>query len=80
MTDHKVVSRPEWQAVRDELLQREKEQTRMADELARQRRELPWVAVEKGSPVAAPHKEGVSWPVLLRWRGIVCPPCSCMAR
>jgi len=47
MTDHKVVSRAEWQAAREELLQREKEHTRMADELARQRRELPWVAIEK---------------------------------
>jgi predicted dithiol-disulfide oxidoreductase (DUF899 family) len=47
MTDHKVVSRAEWQAARDELLRREKEHTRMADELARQRRELPWVEIEK---------------------------------
>ena len=47
MTDHKVVSRDEWQAARDELFQREKEHTRMGDELARERRELPWVAVEK---------------------------------
>ena len=47
MTDHTVVSREEWQAARDELLQREKKHTRMADELARQRRELPWVAIAK---------------------------------
>ena len=47
MTDHQVVSHQKWQAARDELLQREKEHTRMADELARQRRELPWVAIEK---------------------------------
>jgi predicted dithiol-disulfide oxidoreductase (DUF899 family) len=47
MTDHKVVGREEGEAARDELLQREKEHTRMADELARQRRELPWVAIEK---------------------------------
>jgi predicted dithiol-disulfide oxidoreductase (DUF899 family) len=47
MTDHKVVGREEWEAARDELLQREKEHTRVADELARQRRELPWVAIEK---------------------------------
>jgi predicted dithiol-disulfide oxidoreductase (DUF899 family) len=47
MTDHKVLGREEWQAARDELLQREKEHTRMGDELARQRRELPWFAVEK---------------------------------
>jgi predicted dithiol-disulfide oxidoreductase (DUF899 family) len=47
MTDHMVVSREQWQAARDELLRREKEHTRVADELARQRRELPWVAIEK---------------------------------
>jgi predicted dithiol-disulfide oxidoreductase (DUF899 family) len=47
MTDHRRVGREEWQAARDELLQREKEHTRMGDELARQRRELPWVEIEK---------------------------------
>jgi predicted dithiol-disulfide oxidoreductase (DUF899 family) len=47
MTDHKIGSREEWQAAREELLRREKEHTRMGDELARQRRELPWVPVEK---------------------------------
>jgi predicted dithiol-disulfide oxidoreductase (DUF899 family) len=47
MTDHKVVDRQEWQAARDELLQREKAYTRIGDELARQRRELPWVEVDK---------------------------------
>ena len=47
MMDHKIASREEWQAARDELLRREKEHTRMGDELARERRELPWVRVEK---------------------------------
>src|SRR5262249_42771653 len=47
MTDHKVVSREEWARARDELLTREKEHTRQGDELARRRRDLPWVAVEK---------------------------------
>ncbi len=47
MTDHKIGRREEWQAAREELLRREKEHTRMGDELARQRRELPWVRVEK---------------------------------
>ena len=47
MTEHKVGSRQEWQAAREELLQREKEHTRLGDELAQQRRELPWVRVEK---------------------------------
>jgi predicted dithiol-disulfide oxidoreductase (DUF899 family) len=47
MSDHEVVSREEWATARDGLLAREKEHTRLGDELARQRRELPWVRVEK---------------------------------
>jgi predicted dithiol-disulfide oxidoreductase (DUF899 family) len=47
MVDHKIGTREEWQAARAELLGREKELTRMSDELARQRRELPWVRVDK---------------------------------
>jgi predicted dithiol-disulfide oxidoreductase (DUF899 family) len=47
MSDHEVVSREEWAVVREGLLTREKEHTRRGDELARQRRELPWVRVEK---------------------------------
>src|SRR5687767_7208451 len=43
----KIGSREEWFAARERLLEREKEHTRMGDELARQRRELPWVPVEK---------------------------------
>jgi predicted dithiol-disulfide oxidoreductase (DUF899 family) len=47
MTDHKTGTREEWQAQRDELLKEEKELTRRGDELARKRRELPWVPVEQ---------------------------------
>jgi predicted dithiol-disulfide oxidoreductase (DUF899 family) len=47
MIHHEVVSREEWAAAREELLAREKEHTRLGDELARRRRELPWVRVEK---------------------------------
>ena len=47
MTSHRVGTRDEWLAARDALLVREKEHTRRGDELARQRRELPWVPVEK---------------------------------
>jgi predicted dithiol-disulfide oxidoreductase (DUF899 family) len=47
MTEHKIGTREEWLAARVALLEREKELTRRSDELARQRRELPWVAVEK---------------------------------
>jgi predicted dithiol-disulfide oxidoreductase (DUF899 family) len=43
---HRFGTREEWAAARDELLVREKEHTRLGDELARQRRELPWVRVE----------------------------------
>ena len=47
MADHKIGTREERQAARAELLGREKELTRMGDELARHRRELPWVPVDK---------------------------------
>jgi predicted dithiol-disulfide oxidoreductase (DUF899 family) len=43
----KIGSREEWLAAREQLLLREKEHTRLSDELAQQRRELPWVPVEK---------------------------------
>jgi predicted dithiol-disulfide oxidoreductase (DUF899 family) len=47
MTEHRIGTQEEWQAARDELLTEEKELTRRGDELARKRRELPWVRVEK---------------------------------
>jgi predicted dithiol-disulfide oxidoreductase (DUF899 family) len=47
MSRHTTASREEWLAAREQLLAREKEHTRLGDELARQRRELPWVAVDK---------------------------------
>jgi predicted dithiol-disulfide oxidoreductase (DUF899 family) len=47
MTEHRIGTQAEWQAERDELLKEEKKLTRGGDELARKRRELPWVAVEK---------------------------------
>src|SRR6476646_516103 len=46
-TNHRIATREEWAAARAELLVREKEHTRRGDELARERRELPWVRVEK---------------------------------
>ena len=47
MTEHKIGTQEQWQAERDELLKEEKELTHRGDELARKRRELPWVPVEK---------------------------------
>ena len=46
MTDHRIGTQEEWQAERDALLEDEKELTRRSDELARRRRELPWVPLE----------------------------------
>jgi predicted dithiol-disulfide oxidoreductase (DUF899 family) len=46
-TGHKVVSREEWAKAHAAHLTKEKEFTRQRDELSRQRRELPWVKVEK---------------------------------
>lgn len=47
MTNHKIVTRDEWLAAQNGLLRREKELTKMSDELARQHRDLPWTPVEK---------------------------------
>lgn len=47
MTEHRIGTQEEWQSARDDLLEEEKELTRRGDELARKRRELPWVPVEK---------------------------------
>jgi predicted dithiol-disulfide oxidoreductase (DUF899 family) len=47
MTAHTTGSRDEWLAARLELLEAEKELTRRTDDLARRRRELPWVPIAK---------------------------------
>ncbi|WP_412078912.1 DUF899 domain-containing protein [Streptomyces xanthophaeus] len=47
MPEHKVGTQEEFEAAREELLAEEKQLTRRSDELARKRRELPWVPVEK---------------------------------
>jgi predicted dithiol-disulfide oxidoreductase (DUF899 family) len=45
--NHTVVSKDEWIQARKQLLAKEKEFTRLRDQLGRQRRELPWVRVDK---------------------------------
>lgn len=47
MVGNRIVSREEWLTARKEHLAKEKEFTRLRDQLSRQRRELPWVKVEK---------------------------------
>ena len=46
MADHKVVSRKDWLESRISLLDKEKELTRLRDELAAERRRLPWVLID----------------------------------
>ena len=43
---HPIVTREEWLAKRDELLRKEKEATRLLDEVAAERRSLPWVKIK----------------------------------
>lgn len=47
MNAHEIVSREEWYQARQELLEKEKEFTRLRDELSRQRRAMPWTKVDK---------------------------------
>jgi predicted dithiol-disulfide oxidoreductase (DUF899 family) len=47
MPNHRTAARDEWLAERLDLLKAEKELTRLNDDLARKRRELPWVRVDK---------------------------------
>ena len=47
MPNHRTAARDEWLAERLDLLKAEKELTRVNDDVARKRRELPWVRVEK---------------------------------
>lgn len=54
-TPHPIATREAWLAARRELLQREKELTRLRDDLNARRRALPWVKVEKTYDFAAPE-------------------------
>jgi predicted dithiol-disulfide oxidoreductase (DUF899 family) len=45
--EHRVVNTDEWLTARRELLAKEKQFTRLRDELSQQRRDLPWAAVTK---------------------------------
>ncbi|MPZ06514.1 MAG: DUF899 domain-containing protein [Nitrososphaeraceae archaeon] len=47
LKDHKIVSEEEWVEARRALLKKEREFTALRDQLSQQRRDLPWVAVNK---------------------------------
>ena len=55
MTEHRIGTQEEWKVERDALLEEEKELTRRSDELARKRRDLPWVPVEKDYSFETEH-------------------------
>src|SRR6184192_1226671 len=47
MPEHKIGTREEWQAARAELAKLEAEHAKLGEKVAEQRRQLPWVPVEK---------------------------------
>jgi len=47
MKPHRIVSQDEWLATRKKYLKKEKEFTRLRDQLSAERRDLPWVKVAK---------------------------------
>lgn len=54
LTGHPVVSHEQWLTKRRELLRKEKELTRLHDQLAAERRDLPWERIEKNYLFDAP--------------------------
>jgi predicted dithiol-disulfide oxidoreductase (DUF899 family) len=58
---HPVVSREEWLEARRALLAKEKEWTRLRDRLSAERRQLPWVRIDKSYVFEGPNgKETLS--------------------
>lgn len=55
MNNQKVVSREEWVEARTAYLAKEKEFTRQRDQLSQERRELPWVKIDKDYPFDGPN-------------------------
>jgi predicted dithiol-disulfide oxidoreductase (DUF899 family) len=92
MTEQRIGTQEQYQTERDALLKQEKELTRRGDELARTRRELPWVRVEddyrfeteRGTQSLADLFDGRSQLVVYHfmfgpsWTG-GCPVCSSIA-
>ena len=55
MQNHKIVSRDQWLLARKEHLAKEKEFTKLRDQLSQARRDLPWVKVDKAYLFASPE-------------------------
>ncbi|MFI5312113.1 MAG: DUF899 family protein, partial [Gemmatimonadales bacterium] len=88
-TTHRVVTRDEWLRERTAFLAKEKEFTRARDQLNRERRDLPWVAVEqpyvfdgaKGRQLLVDLFEGRSQLIVYHFMfapnaSVGCPHCS----
>jgi predicted dithiol-disulfide oxidoreductase (DUF899 family) len=54
---HEIVSREEWLRARKELLAKERAMSHALDALRAERRELPWVRLEKGYVFRGPEGE-----------------------
>jgi len=57
LSEHEIVSREQWLVARKDLLTREKELTRLRDQLSAERRALPWVKIDKEYVFDAPEGE-----------------------
>ncbi|MGA7404881.1 MAG: thioredoxin family protein [Pseudolabrys sp.] len=57
LSGHEVVSRSEWLIARKDLLEREKELTHFRDQVAAERRAIPWVKIEKEYTFDGPEGE-----------------------
>src|SRR2546430_14286892 len=57
VSDHEIVSRTDWLVPRQDLLKREKELTRLRDQLSAERRALPWVKIDKEYVFDAPDRK-----------------------
>jgi predicted dithiol-disulfide oxidoreductase (DUF899 family) len=55
ITSHRVVSHDEWIAARTQFLRKEKEFTRLRDQIGRERRDLPWERVDKPYAFEGPN-------------------------
>src|SRR6476661_3844175 len=55
MMHNRIATRDEWLAARKAHLQKEKELTRLRDELSAARRELPWVKIDKSYVFEGPN-------------------------
>jgi predicted dithiol-disulfide oxidoreductase (DUF899 family) len=63
MDQHRILTHDEWLLARRELLDKEKEFTRLRDQLSRTRRDLPWERVEKSYVFDGPDGEVSRRPV-----------------